>query len=95
VLAALAEDDPDVLTVEDQGSNVRSVAAGSARVELFNATSAARGTAPALPPAVMALIGPYLAANADALAQDGGAGESGSCSNPFGWRRDFDRGEPW
>jgi hypothetical protein len=95
VLAALAEDDPDVLTADDQGSNVRSVAAGSARVEMFSQTSAQRGTASVLPSTVQALIGPYLAVPADSLNQDGGTGEGSGCSNPFSWRREFNRRDPW
>lgn len=94
-LAGLAAADPDVLVVDDQGSNVRAVGAGSARVEFFSPTSAQRGTASVLPSTVQALIGPYLAASADALDQDGGTGDTGSCSNPFGPCRDYDRRDPW
>lgn len=83
-LAGLAAADPDVLVVDDQGSNVRSVGAGSARVEFFNPTSSALGTASMLPSTVMALIGPYLATSADPLNQDGGTGATGDCENPFG-----------
>jgi hypothetical protein len=94
-LAALAVADADVLVVDDQGSNVRAVGAGSARVEFFSPTSAARGTAPLLPSTVLALIGSYLAVNADALDQDGGTGSTGSCVNPFGACADYDRREPY
>lgn len=94
-LAALAAADASVLTVEDQGSNIRAVSAGGASVEYFAPTSAARGTASALPPVIMALIGPYLATSVDLLDQAGGTGETGSCSNPFGDCRDYDRREPY
>jgi hypothetical protein len=94
-LAGLAADDRDVLTADDQGSNVRAVGAGSARVEFFSPTSAQRGTASVLPSTVEALIGPYLAASADALDQDGGSGSGAGCENPFGHCRDYDRRDPW
>ena len=95
VLAGLAGADREVLETDDTGSNVRAVGAGSARVEFFSPTSAARGTASILPPVVMALIGPYLAASADVLDQDGGTGSTGSCENPFGPCADFERREPY
>lgn len=94
-LAGLASADADVLEVDDQGSNVRSVAAGSARVEMFNPTSAQFGTASVLPSSVLALIGPYLATTADSLDQDGGTGETGCSESPFGQCADYDRREPW
>ena len=94
-LAGLAAADADVLEVEDQGSNVRAVGAGSARVEFFNPTSAAAGTAPVLPSSVLALIGAYLATNADALNQDGGTGGTGTDTSPFDPCADYDRRWPW
>lgn len=92
-LAALAALDPDVLTVDDQGSNVARVYAGGAGVDFFSQTSSQRGTAPALPGVLMPLIGAYLAA--PDLSVEAGAGETGSCVNPFGPCRDLDRSGSW
>ncbi len=94
-LAGLAAADPDVLVVDDQGSNIQSLSAGTASVTFFSPTSAAQGTASSLPSAVLALIGPYLAVSEDVLDQAGGTGGTGSCSNPFGDCRDYDRREPY
>lgn len=94
-LAALAAADPNVLTVEDQGSNIQSVSASGASVTYFAQTSARRGTAPLMPPVVMAHVGPYLAVNEDPLDQDGGTGDTGSCENPFGRCEDYDRKDPY
>lgn len=94
-LAALATADPDVLLVDDQGSNIQSLNAGSAGITFFSPTSAAQGTAPSLPPTIAALIGPYLAVSEDLLDHDGGTGETGSCENPFSDCQDYDRREPY
>lgn len=91
VLAGLAAADREVLEVDDQGSNVKAVGAGSARVEFFNPTSPQLGTASILPGPVMALIGPYLAIGADSLNQDGGTGSTGDCENPFGPCAEYER----
>lgn len=91
--AALASADPDVLVVDDQGSNVSRVYAGGAGVDFFSQTSALRGTAPTLPSAIGALIGPYLA-TAD-IPISGGTGDTGCCENPFGTGSDNDRTWPW
>lgn len=95
LLAGLAAADRDVLEADDTGSNVRSVGAGSSRVEFFNPTSVARGTASILPAQVLALIGPYLAISADSLDQDGGTGATGGCVNEFARCLDDTRKEPW
>lgn len=94
-LARLALEDEDVLAAADQGSNIKSMGAGGAEIEFFSQTSAARGTAPLLPPVVMSLIGGYLDASASDIAADGGDSGTGTCENPFGSDGDFDRGEPW
>jgi hypothetical protein len=92
-LAAMIASDPDVIAVDDQGSNLQRVYAGGAGVDFFSPTSSARGTAPKLPPILMRLIGSYLASASTASASLGS--QSGSCSNPFDACSDFDRKEPW
>ena len=92
-LAALAVLDPDVLVVEDQGSNIARVYAGGAGVDYFSQTSAQQGTAPVMPAVVMALIGSYLATSASSV--DGGSGATGSSVNPFGPCMDIDRSGAW
>ncbi len=94
-LARLALDDDSVLTVDDQGSNIQSMGAGGAQITFFSPTSSQRGTAAILPLPVLKLIGGYLDASADDIAAEGGDGDTGSCVNPFGPCRDFDRNEPW
>lgn len=94
-LAGLAAVDSNVLAAADQGSNIKAVSASGASVEYFSPTSVAQGTASLLPPTVLALIGPYLAVNADALDQGGGTGATGSCENPFGPCADYERREPY
>ena len=81
-LAALIADDPTITQEQDQGTNIRSVGAGSARVDFFNPTSAQFGTAPILPPIIMRLVAQYLAS---AAAFTGGApdGNAGDCESPF------------
>jgi hypothetical protein len=93
-LAAAAVVDPDVLNVDDQGTNIQSVGAGGAQVTFFSPTSAARGTASLLPRSVMDLIGPYLADAGTGLA-GAGTGDSGSCENPFGPDADYDKRGVW
>lgn len=60
-LAVLIADSPDIVQQHDQGSNVQSAGAGSARVSFFAPTSATDGTATVLPPVVERLVGGYLA----------------------------------
>lgn len=94
-LAVLGVDDPDVFAVEDQGSNIQRVYAGGAGVDFFVPTSSSRGSASLLPPIIMRLIGQYLAISTADIGAEGGTGETGSCVNPFGPCRDFDRKGPW
>jgi len=60
-LAALVAEDPSVLAEADQGSNIKSMGAGSAKLEFFAPTSTATGTATKLPIVVDELIGMWLA----------------------------------
>jgi hypothetical protein len=93
-LAVMIADDPTVLQTQDQGTNVRAVGAGSARVEFFNPTSAASGTAPLLPPPIMRLVGRYLALSVISM---GGAPESqaAGCSSPFASTAEYLRWWPY
>jgi hypothetical protein len=93
-LAVMIADDPTVMQVQDQGTNVRVVGAGSARVEFFNPTSALFGTAPVLPPAIMRLIGRYLAST---TVLTGGApdGHAGDCASPFSSDAEYLRWWPY
>lgn len=91
-LARLALADESVLTVADQSSNIQSLGAGGAQVTYFSPTSVERGTATALPPVLMKLIGGYL--QAPSLAAAGGRGQSGSCVNPFSSSASGRR-DPW
>jgi hypothetical protein len=93
-LAVLILADSTLPQNQDQGTNVRAVGAGSARVEFFNPTSALFGTAPVLPPSIMRLIGAYLASSA---ASTGGApeGQSAGCESPFSSEASYKRWWPY
>jgi len=91
-LAALAADDPAILTTLDQGSNIQSVGAGGAQVTYFSPTSSKRGSAPVLPPILMNLLGSYLASTSSVALGDG---QSSCAPNPFGSCSDFDRKDPY
>lgn len=93
-LAALIADDPSVISVTDQGTNIARVYAGGAGVDYFNPTSAKTGSAPKLPPILMDLIGAYLASSAVGGPQ-GGASQSSGASNPFDDCLNMDRNENW
>lgn len=83
--------DSSLVQAADQGSNIKSVAAGGASVEYFNSTT--QNAAP-LPAVAMRLVGQYLSA----LRRTGpvaGGGQSGSCVNPFSQCEDLDRTEPY
>jgi len=92
-LAVMIADDPTITQAQDQGTNVRAVGAGSARVEFFNPTSAQFGTAPILPPTIMRSIGQYLAS----ASSSGGApeGQAGSCESPFSESSEYRRWWPF
>lgn len=92
-LAALVADEPTVIAVTDQGSNIQAVDAGGAGVTYFNPTSSRQGTAPRLPQILMDLIGGYLSSSSTGVF--GGSGASGSCENPFDERNDFKRWDPF
>lgn len=70
-----AVDNAAAAAAADQGSNIRSLQAGSASIEYFQATSVADGSASMLPPAVDRLVGRWLAGGA---ASEGGAIRGGS-----------------
>lgn len=93
-LGAFVADDPSVLAVTDQGTNIQAVNAGGAGVTFFNPTSQRQGSAPKLPPILMDLVGVYLANNAIG-GPDGGSGQSGSACNPFDSINTHDRTRPW
>jgi hypothetical protein len=92
-LAVMIADDPTITQAQDQGTNVRAVGAGSARVEFFNPTSAQFGTAPILPPTIMRLVGQYLAS----ASSTSGApeGQAASCESPFSESSEYRRWWPF
>lgn len=92
-LAVLIADDPTVLQAQDQGTNVRAVGAGSARVEFFNPTSPLFGTATVLPPVIERLVGQYLAS----ASSTGGApdGQAAGCESPFSAQSEYRRWWPY
>lgn len=92
-LAVMIADDASVIGAADSGTNIRAVGAGSARVEFFNPTSAARGTATVLPPLLMRLVGAYLAANG--ASASGGYASSGCSAPAFGDCAELKRRNPW
>ncbi len=95
-LAVLIGDDPDLVQLVDQGTNVARVYAGGAGVDYANPTSSARGTATLLPPILMRLIGAYLgSASSGASAVLGGSGVAGAATNPLSECSDYDRTESW
>ena len=90
-LAVMIASDPSVILAADQGSNIRSVGAGSTSVEYFNSTT--KNAAP-LPPVLMRLIGEYLGETSTA-GPVAGSGVAGSDENPFSSCSDHDRGDPY
>lgn len=93
-LAVLVVGDPDIVMLTDQGTNVSRVYAGGAGVDFANPTSARTGSAPLLPPVLMALIGAYLGGS-DVSTAIGGIGSAGGCRNPLSDCSDYDRTEPY
>lgn len=93
-LAVLIAADSTLPQNQDQGTNVKAVGAGSARVEFFNPTSAQFGTAPILPATIMRLVGQYLAST---TANTGGSpdGQSGGCESPFSANAEYLRWRPY
>lgn len=92
-LAVLVLSNPTLTQNVDQGSNVRAVGAGSARVEFFVPTSAQDGSAPVMPAIVQRLVGQYLAsASVDSSIATGTDGvsafdvddDNGNDFDPFG-----------
>lgn len=90
-LAVIIANDPTVLAVADQGSNIKTAYAAGAGVEYFNPTT--KGAA-LLPPILMRLLGSYLATTTTD-GPDGGSGCSSSADNPFSDCEDLDRNEPY
>lgn len=90
-LAVLIANDASVIANADQGSNIASLGAGSARISFFNPSTK---NAPKLPPSVQRLVGSYLAASTLG-GPDGGESLSSCSDNPFSACEDLDRGEPY
>lgn len=63
-LAVLICDDASVLAATDSGSNVKTLGAGSARIEFWRPSSTLDGNATVLPTVVDRLVGQYLASAA-------------------------------
>lgn len=78
-LAVMISDDDTVTDAADQGSNIASLGAGSARISFFNQSTK---NAPRLPPVLMRLVGSYLAA-ATLTGPDGGESLDSCSDNPF------------
>lgn len=78
--------DPSFITAMDSGSNVKSLGAGTGRLEFFRPTSAADGNATILPVSLNRLVGRYLG-SADPTTAAASSGRS-SGTNPCS---DFDR----
>ena len=93
-LAVLVVGDPEIVMLTDQGNNVARVYAGGAGVDFANPTSARTGSAPLLPPVLMALIGAYLGGS-DVSTAIGGIGSAGGSYNPLSDCADYDRREPY
>lgn len=92
-LGVMIANDPEIVEAIDQGTNIARAYAGGAGVDFANPTSAARGTAPKLPPILMRLIGAYLAA---ASTSSGATGYvAGSSTNPFDACSDMNRDDEW
>lgn len=91
-LAVLIVGDATLTQNLDTGSNLRSVGAGSARVEFFTPQSLQFGNATVLPPAIMRLVGQYLAASVAATGTpDGNAAD---CESPFDDEAEYRRWWP-
>jgi hypothetical protein len=85
-LAVLVVGDPAITDRLDQGSNLKSVGgAGVPTVEYFVPTSAAAGTAPRMPVAVLRFVGKYLATSAASV--EGGFGQQGGSESAFSRQR--------
>lgn len=86
-LAAIASEDPGVLSQGAQGDNVQSVSGGGVSVSLFS-PSASTGK---LPDVVLQMLGKYLAT----VAVAGGYGVTGDEVSAFDDDSDYDRSEPY
>lgn len=94
-LVALLAGDPDVQAALDSGSNVKSMGAGSAKLEFFSPSSAARGTASKLPTVVDEILGRWLSQNTSTTATIIGGISSGTDGEPsFDDCSDYERSEP-
>lgn len=80
-LVALAAEDSSTLAEADQGSNIKSMGAGSARLEFFSPTRTKDGTAKTLPTAVDLLIGQWLAGSTAAGSASIGGVATGTCGD--------------
>lgn len=90
-LAALAAADPDVLAALDQGQNIKSMGAGSAKLEFFSPTKTANGTATKLPTIVQDLIGQWLAGSGAAAVIVGSESTGTRGNSTFDDCDDFER----
>lgn len=89
-LARLALSDESVLPATS-ADDVASMSAGGASITFRDRAVSGE---PLLPDAVLVLVGAYLAADI-VIGAEGGSGDTGSATNPFGADADFDRQDPW
>ena len=90
-LSALAASDPDIFAALDQGQNIRSMGAGSARLEFFSPTKTGDGTATKLPTIANDLIGQWLLGSGPGAAIIGGTATGTDGVSTFGDCDDFER----
>lgn len=96
-LAALIAEDPVVVTLADQSSNIQSVNAGGAGVTYFERAAAPGRTHLMLPVLIERLLGEFLGgeANASLGGLGGPIGRAGSACNPFAGPYGYGWPLPW
>jgi len=82
-MVAILVADADAAAQADQGQNIKSMGAGSARLEFFGSTSRRAGTATKLPTAVHELIGQWLAGSGGAVGLSVAGVSTGTESDSF------------
>lgn len=94
-LAAIAAEDPGVLAVTNNGSNIKTAYSSGSGVEYWAPTNTKDGSAPLLPDLVEQLIGEYLLGGDVVIV--GAIGESGACASEgaFSDCSDYDRDKPF
>lgn len=94
-LAAVLAVESSVASDPDQGSNVKAMGAGSARIEFFGPTSPRMGTASKLPTVVNELLGQWLAgAGGISSTITAGGSSTGACdSSIFDGDHGYERSE--